>query len=109
MQNAGGRSPGFLDDAVDSLRDESRMTERQRAKDAADKKARLAAEAVSEAAAASGAKKISKAQRDRDSDASRGPPPAPERSFRAPAALLPDIITVWELVHVSHGSHRFRV
>ena len=44
---------------------------------------------------------VSKAQRDRDSDAARGPPPTPQRSFRTPAALLPDIITVWELVHVS--------
>lgn len=77
------------------------MTARQRAKEAADVKARLAAEAAAAASKLPGAKRVSKAQRDREADAKRGPPPTPKRSFRAPPALVPDIITVWELLHVS--------
>ena len=77
------------------------LTARQQAKEAADKTARLAAEEAKAAAALRGTKKISKAQRDREADAKRGPPPSPKRSFRAPAGMLPDIITTWELLHVN--------
>ena len=77
------------------------LTARQQAKQATDNKARLAAEEAKAAAALRGAKKLSKAQRDREADTRRGPPPSPKRNFRAPAALLPDIIITWELLHVS--------
>ena len=53
-----GKAQEPLDGAVDSSPPEtSRMTERQRAKEAADAKARLAAEAASQSAAASRGKK----------------------------------------------------
>ena len=78
------------------------MTARQKAKEAADKKAKLAAEAAAAAAKLAAGKKVSKAQRDREADAKRGSPPPPKRTFRAPQALVPDIITVWELLHVGH-------
>lgn len=77
------------------------MTARQKAKETADRKARLAAEAAAAtASAASGVKRVTKAQRDREADVKRGPPPIPKRSFRAPAVLLPEIIASWELLHV---------
>ena len=84
----------------DGAEEDHKKTARQRAKEAADKKAKLAAEAAVTSGLAGG-KKISKAQRDREADAKRGLPPPAKRNFRAPAALLPDIITTWELLHVS--------
>ena len=100
MQDARGKDKAGTDLPADEAQGKGR-TARQQAKEAADKKAKLAAEEAKVAAALQKKNKVSKAQRDREADARRGPPPPPKRNFRAPTALLPDVITVWELLQVS--------
>lgn len=77
------------------------MTARQRTKELSARKARIAAEAVSEPRP--GVKKESRAARERDADVARGNPPEPSHSTRVPPALQPDLIMVWELLHVRFG------
>lgn len=44
------------------------------------------------------AEERSRSKRERAADAERGPPPELTRSFRLPQQLLPDLLTVWELL-----------
>lgn len=61
------------------------------------RKGKLAAQR--EAAAAEAAEELrSRSKRERAADIERGPPPEPTRSFRLPQQLLPDLLTIWELL-----------
>lgn len=76
------------------------MTARQRNKEVQARKARQAAEAAVEQPQPTPRKKGARAKREAEADGARGPPPEPRRSSRTPAELLPDLIMVWELLHV---------
>ena len=76
------------------------MTARQRSRDVAARRARLEAEAAPQSPVPVPKRGPSRAQRDRDADAERGPPPQLSRSNRSPAALVPDLIMVYELLQV---------
>ena len=52
------------------------------------------------AAAEAAAEARTRSKREREADAARGPPPDPLRSFRLPQPLLPDLLTVWELLQM---------
>lgn len=52
------------------------------------------------AAAEAAAEARTRSKREREADAARGPPPDPARSFRLPQPLLPDLLTVWELLQI---------
>ncbi|CAL8466956.1 g6492 [Coccomyxa elongata] len=52
------------------------------------------------AAAEAAAEARTRSKREREADAARGPPPEPARSFRLPQPLLPDLLTVWELLQM---------
>lgn len=73
------------------------MTARQRTMELQARKAKLAAQTEQ---LKSPVKRESRAKRDREANAVRGPPPEPSRSKRMPPELVPDLIMVWELLHV---------
>ena len=80
--------------------EEDGLTARQRSKAEED---RRAAELAAQQAAGARLPKMKgpgRAKRERDADAARGPVPAPCRAFRASTGLVPDLITVWELLQV---------